>query len=140
MSTVYQLIEQQINQLKTFNALMHSELDAFKERKPDTLVAIAEQKLALLKAITAIDDAISDATDLANAKEDKAFMDKVVECDILLNEIKIQNNINETVVQTSLNNVGKLKHSLLSLKNADTMTYNKAGKTKTQTYGSGIKA
>mgnify|MGYP003962212015 CR=1 FL=1 len=140
MTDVLALLDLQIQQLDNLATLLSDELEAFTKRQPDTIVEIADKKVEQLNAITALDVQISELPNIAELKNEPTFKAKVLECDEHLAALKHQNSVNASVIETSLDNVAKLKHSILSLKNSDTMTYNKSGKTRTQSYGTGIKA
>jgi flagellar biosynthesis/type III secretory pathway chaperone len=140
MTDALTLLDLQIQQLDNLANLLSDELEAFTKRQPEAMVEIAEKKVEQLNAITALDVQLSELPNITDFKEDPAFKKKVSECDEHLAALKQQNTINASVIGTSLDNVAKLKQSILALKNADTMTYNKAGKTRTQTLGTGIKA
>lgn len=140
MQTEIDLLEQQHTQLNELSELLKSELDAFTQRDIDSIYDIAELKSNLLQKIQQVDQMISQAENLETLKQDADFKHQVEQLDIQLKEIKVQNSINERVIRASLNNVTRLKQSILSLKNSNAMTYDKKAQTQTQTLGKGIKA
>lgn len=135
-----QLLEAQQTQLDAFMQLLADELEAFKQRKSDVVYQIAVKKDELLNLIKQTDEQIANLDNLTELKQDPEFLDQTSQLEAALAKIKEQSTINERVIRTSLNNVLRLKQSILALKNADAMTYDKQGQAKTQTLGKGIKA
>ncbi|MCU4676442.1 flagellar protein FlgN [Catenovulum sp. 2E275] len=135
-----QLLATQESQLNTFLQLLADELEAFKQRKSDLVYQIAVQKDELLNKIKQTDEQIAQLDNLSELKQTPEFVEQVAKLEQDLEQVKAQSLINERVIRTSLNNVLRLKQSILSLKNADAMTYDKQGQAKTQTLGKGIKA
>lgn len=134
------LLAKQQSQLEQFIQLLNDELLAYKQRKSDEVYNIAVKKNELLTLIQQTDQQIAQLENLAELKTDEHFNQAVAKLDKLLTEIKEQSAVNERVIRTSLNNVMRLKQSILALKNADAMTYDKQGQAQTQTLGKGIKA
>lgn len=140
MTTAFKLLEKQIAQLDTLSVLLNDELEAFKQRKADDILSIAEKKIAVLSQISETDTQLSEVEGISELKQQDEFQATVAQIDDKLAELKSKNAVNERVIQMSLNNITQLKQSLLSLKNSDAMTYDKKGKAMTQTLGKGIKA
>jgi flagella synthesis protein FlgN len=140
MNQANKLLDQQAEQLTSLGDLLQAELDAYKQRNTDKILDTAEAKQALLIKIQALDQSIAQLENLDELKQNESFQARVDAINHQLKEIKVQSTINERVIRTSLNNVTRLKQSILSLKNADSMTYDKQGQAKTQTLGKGIKA
>jgi flagella synthesis protein FlgN len=140
MNQANELLDQQAEQLTSLGDLLQAELDAYKQRNTDKILDTAEAKQALLIKIQALDQSIAQLENLDELKQNESFQARVDAINHQLKEIKVQSTINERVIRTSLNNVTRLKQSILSLKNADSMTYDKQGQAKTQTLGKGIKA
>ncbi|KMT65493.1 flagellar export chaperone FlgN [Catenovulum maritimum] len=140
MNQANELLDQQAEQLTSLGDLLQAELDAYKQRNTDKILDTAEAKQALLIKIQALDQSIAQLENLDELKQSESFQASVDAINHQLKEIKVQSAINERVIRTSLNNVTRLKQSILSLKNADSMTYDKQGQAKTQTLGKGIKA
>lgn len=134
------LLQQQQDNLNQLMGLLDSELSAFKSRKADEVYQIAQSKNELINQIQQVDKSIAELADIDSLKTQDDFAAKVEQIEITLAEIKNKNSINERVIRTSLNNVQRLKQSILALKNSDAMTYDKQGQAKTQTLGKGIKA
>ncbi|AWB67962.1 flagellar protein FlgN [Saccharobesus litoralis] len=140
MTNAFEIVNQQMQQLEELSGLLSQELDAFTHRDPAKIIDIAESKVKTLTTITELDAQLSQLPNLSALKSEAKFSQLVEQCAVKLNELKTQNAVNERVIKTSLNNVTQLKQSLLSLKNANAMTYDKKGKAMTQTLGAGIKA
>ncbi|WAJ69433.1 flagellar export chaperone FlgN [Catenovulum adriaticum] len=140
MSQHEALLAKQQSQLEGFTQLLNDELVAYKQRKSDEVYNIAVNKNELLTQIQQTDQQISQLENLSELKKDEHFNQAVAKLDELLADIKTQSAINERVIRTSLNNVLRLKQSILALKNSDAMTYDKQGQAQTQTLGKGIKA
>lgn len=140
MQQVENLLTAQQVQLSTLSQLLTAELEAYKQRKPDMVYDIAIQKNEMLIKIQQTDQEIAALDNLAELKLNNDFNTLVKQLETQLTEIKQQNAINERVIRTSLNNVMRLKQSILALKNSDAMTYDKLGQAQTQTLGKGIKA
>lgn len=140
MSQHETLLAKQQSQLEGFTQLLNDELVAYKQRKSDEVYNIAVSKNELLTQIQQTDQQISELENLSELKKDEHFNQAVAKLDELLADIKTQSAINERVIRTSLNNVLRLKQSILALKNSDAMTYDKQGQAQTQTLGKGIKA
>ncbi|EWH09940.1 flagellar synthesis protein FlgN [Catenovulum agarivorans DS-2] len=135
-----ELLQQQQDNLNQLIILLEQELSAFKSRQADEVYQIAQSKNALIDQIQQTDKSISELADLEQLKAQDDFAAKVEQIENTLAEVKNKNAINERVIRTSLNNVQRLKQSILALKNADAMTYDKQGQAQTQTLGKGIKA
>ncbi|GEM_PF-3570695 len=140
MTQSNQLLAEQETQLHAFMQLLSDELVAYKARKSDLVYQIAVQKDELLSKIKQTDEQIANLENLAELKQQTEFSDKVAELEHSLEKIRIQSAVNERVIRTSLNNVLRLKQSILAMKNSDAMTYDKQGQAQTQTLGKGIKA
>ncbi|WP_232824617.1 flagellar export chaperone FlgN [Algibacillus agarilyticus] len=140
MKIALDVLTQQLKNLDKLTNLLAAELEAFTKRQPDNIITIAEQKIQLLNEITDIDIQLAALPDLEQIKKEPSIKQLITQCDEKLTALKTQNSVNERVIKTSLNNVSRLKQSLLSLKNADAMTYDKKGQAMTQTLGTGIKA
>lgn len=140
MSQHQTLLAQQQSQLEGFTQLLNDELQAYKDRKSDEVYNIAVKKDELLTQIQQTDQQIAQLDNLTELKKDEQFNQTVAKLDSLLADIKTQSTVNERVIRTSLNNVLRLKQSILALKNSDAMTYDKQGQAQTQTLGKGIKA
>lgn len=140
MKIALDVLTQQLKNLDKLTNLLAAELEAFTKRQPDNIITIAEQKIQLLNEITDIDIQLAALPDLEQIKKEPSIKQLITQCDEKLAALKTQNSVNERVIKTSLNNVSRLKQSLLSLKNADAMTYDKKGQAMTQTLGTGIKA
>lgn len=134
------LLQQQQDNLNQLKVLLDEELSAFKNRQADEVYQIAQSKNELIDQIQQTDKSIAELADLAELKTQDDFAGKVEQIENTLAQVKSKNAINERVIRTSLNNVQRLKQSILALKNADAMTYDKQGQAKTQTLGKGIKA
>jgi flagella synthesis protein FlgN len=140
MTNAVELIEQQIKQLDVLHQILIDELEAFKQRQPDVILSIAELKVECLSRVNEIDQTLAQLDDLTTIKQQPEIKALLNTCDEKLAFVKQQSAVNEHVIKTSLNNITQLKQSLLALKNADAMTYDKLGKAQTQTLGKGIKA
>lgn len=140
MSQHQTLLAQQQSQLEGFTQLLNDELQAYKDRKSDEVYNIAVKKDELLTQIQQTDQQIAQLDNLTELKKDEQFNQSVAKLGSLLADIKTQSAVNERVIRTSLNNVLRLKQSILALKNSDAMTYDKQGQAQTQTLGKGIKA
>lgn len=134
------LLTLQRDNLNHLMSLLAEELDAFKNRDPDLVEKIAQNKLTSLQNIEATDKKIALLPDLNRLKEDPDFSLGIEYIQQLLSQVKAQNQVNERVIRTSLGNLQRLKQGILALKNQDAMTYDKLGQAQSQMLGKGIKA
>lgn len=134
------LLDVQQEQLTLLLSLLTTELTAISQRNVEALEQCVQQKQTLLDAITQLDKNISLHPNLAVEKHTVAFIDKVDVIDVILQQCKIQNDINQQSLEKSQLVLERFKAEILGQRGKSGLTYTAKGKPAIDAIGKGIKA
>ena len=135
------LIQQQ-RQLEKLKDLLEFELHLISSREPETLLALLQEKEALLKQIETSDQDIAPLYNQAN--QDNSLTDEInacfEHCKTVVEECKYLTQINAKSVEQGQLKISHLRNLMVELRARESMTYDKTGKPKGGSSGKGISA
>ncbi len=138
-SNLTQAINKQVEQLSTLAVMLEKELQLISSRDAETLMRLLEEKASLLEAIQSLDAhverMISDGHHLSD--EDDALMQKAK---ALLEDCKYRTQINQKAVEQGQLRLTHLRNLMMEVRAKESLTYDKKGKPKGGTLGSGVSA
>lgn len=128
VASVNQLLEDMAESLDRLALLQQRELNAIVEREHADVPAITSEKEHALAEVARLDSMLSEHPEKDLLTEDADLADAVESIKNTLTNIQHQNQVNERVVQSTLNSIDQLKQSILQSARKDTLTYNSKGK------------
>lgn len=128
VASVNQLLDDMAESLDRLALLQQRELNAIVEREHADVPAITSEKEKALAEVTRLDTMLSEHPDKDTLKEDAQLSAAVESIKQTLANIQHQNQVNERVVQSTLNSIDQLKQSILQSARKDSLTYNSKGK------------
>jgi flagella synthesis protein FlgN len=140
LTPIHSLLSTQQQQLQLLLSLLHAELSAISARDVEQLEQGCAAKLELLEQIQQTDQAIACLPQLAELKNQDWFRQSVVELDTMLNECKLQNEVNRVTLEQSQLVIQRFKHELLQNRGKSGLTYTAKGKPAVDHMGKGFKA
>lgn len=139
MSNLEQALSKQVEQLSTLALLLEKELQLISSREAESLMRLLDEKSVLLEAIQTLD---GQAEQLINAaqemtEKEEALLDKAKS---LLDDCKYRTQINQKAVEQGQLRLTHLRNLMMELRAKESLTYDKKGKPKGGTLGSGVSA
>ena len=128
VASVNQLLDDMAESLDRLALLQQRELNAIVEREHADVPAITSEKEKALAEVTRLDTMLSEHPDKDTLKEDAQLSAAVESIKQTLANVQHQNQVNERVVQSTLNSIDQLKQSILQSSRKDSLTYNSKGK------------
>lgn len=128
VASVNQLLDDMAESLDRLALLQQRELNAIVEREHADVPAITSEKEKALAEVTRLDTMLSEHPDKDTLKEDAQLSAAVESIKQTLANVQHQNQVNERVVQSTLNSIDQLKQSILQSARKDSLTYNSKGK------------
>mgnify|MGYP006409235851 FL=1 len=128
VASVNQLLDDMAESLDRLALLQQRELNAIVEREHADVPAITSEKEKALAEVTRLDTLLSEHPDTDTLKEDAHLAAAVESIKQTLANVQHQNQVNERVVQSTLNSIDQLKQSILQSARKDSLTYNSKGK------------
>lgn len=138
---LHNALEQQVLNLENLALMLENELQHISSRNAELLMALLNDKSALLEDIqtldekitplhrSAIEDGIDESTELLVAK-----------AQTLLDECKYRTQINQKAVEQGQLRLNHLRNLMMEVRAKESLTYDKSGKPKGGQLGSGVKA
>jgi flagella synthesis protein FlgN len=139
MSDLEQALSKQVEQLSTLVLLLEKELQLISSREAEPLMRLLDEKSVLLEAIQTLDGQVEqliNAVQEMTEKED-ALLEKAKS---LLDDCKYRTQVNQKAVEQGQLRLTHLRNLMMELRAKESLTYDKKGKPKGGTLGSGVSA
>nr|WP_216600870.1 MULTISPECIES: flagellar export chaperone FlgN [unclassified Alteromonas] len=134
-----QALIKQVEQLSSLAVLLEKELQLISSRDAESLMNLLDEKTALLTSIQALDGSIertiSDQGSMS--EEDEALMTNAKK---LLDDCKYRTQVNQKAVEQGQLRLTHLRNLMMEVRAKESLTYDKKGKPKGGTLGSGVSA
>lgn len=138
-SQLTQALIKQVEQLSSLAVLLEKELQLISSRDAESLMNLLDEKTALLTSIQALDGSIertiSDQGSMS--EEDEALMENAKK---LLDDCKYRTQVNQKAVEQGQLRLTHLRNLMMEVRAKESLTYDKKGKPKGGTLGSGVSA
>ena len=138
-SQLTQALIKQVEQLSSLALLLEKELQLISSRDAESLMNLLDEKTALLTSIQVLDGSIertiSDQGSMS--EEDEALM---VNAKQLLDDCKYRTQVNQKAVEQGQLRLTHLRNLMMEVRAKESLTYDKKGKPKGGTLGSGVSA
>ena len=138
-SLLTQALIKQVEQLSSLAVLLEKELQLISSRDAESLMNLLDEKTALLTSIQALDGSIertiSDQGSMS--EEDEALMENAKK---LLDDCKYRTQVNQKAVEQGQLRLTHLRNLMMEVRAKESLTYDKKGKPKGGTLGSGVSA
>ena len=138
-SQLTQALIKQVEQLSSLAVLLEKELQLISSRDAESLMNLLDEKTALLTSIQALDGSIertiSDQGSMS--EEDEALMTNAKK---LLDDCKYRTQVNQKAVEQGQLRLTHLRNLMMEVRAKESPTYDKKGKPKGGTLGSGVSA
>jgi len=128
LAPVNEILQDMADSLENLALLQQRELNAIVERQHADVNAIADAKEKTLIYISELDQQLAQHPDNEQLKDDPDLAEAVAAIKTTLSDVQHQSQVNERVVQSTLNSIEQLKQSILQSARKDTLTYNSKGK------------
>ena len=138
-SQLTQALIKQVEQLSSLAVLLEKELQLISSRDAESLMNLLDEKTALLTSIQALDGSIertiSDQGSMS--EEDEALMTNAKK---LPDDCKYRTQVNQKAVEQGQLRLTHLRNLMMEVRAKESLTYDKKGKPKGGTLGSGVSA
>lgn len=138
-TSVSELLNRQVEHLSTLVVVLEKELQLISSREAEPLMKLLEDKTQLLESIQRTDVDIEKAMSAQGnmPAEDEALLDKAKS---LLDDCKYRTQINQKAVEQGQLRLTHLRNLMMEVRAKESLTYDKKGKPKGGTLGSGVSA
>jgi flagella synthesis protein FlgN len=138
-SSVSELLKRQVEHLSTLAAVLEKELQLISSREAEPLMKLLDDKSQLLEVIQKTDVEIEKAISAQGGMqaEDDALMEQAKS---LLEDCKYRTQINQKAVEQGQLRLTHLRNLMMEVRAKESLTYDKKGKPKGGTLGSGVSA
>tara|TARA_Y100000994_G_scaffold161224_1_gene132465 strand:- start:2493 stop:2924 length:432 start_codon:yes stop_codon:yes gene_type:complete len=139
VSQLTQALTKQVEQLSTLAVLLEKELQLISSRDAESLMNLLDEKTALLTSIQALDGSIERTINSQDSlsEEDEALM---TDAKKLLDDCKYRTQVNLKAVEQGQLRLTHLRNLMMEVRAKESLTYDKKGKPKGGTLGSGVSA
>lgn len=139
VSQLTQALTKQVEQLSTLAVLLEKELQLISSRDAESLMNLLDEKTALLTSIQALDGSIERTINSQDSlpEEDEALM---TDAKKLLDDCKYRTQVNQKAVEQGQLRLTHLRNLMMEVRAKESLTYDKKGKPKGGTLGSGVSA
>lgn len=139
VSQLTQALTKQVEQLSTLAVLLEKELQLISSRDAESLMNLLDEKTALLTSIQALDGNIERTINSQDSlsEEDEALM---TDAKKLLDDCKYRTQVNQKAVEQGQLRLTHLRNLMMEVRAKESLTYDKKGKPKGGTLGSGVSA
>lgn len=139
VSQLTKALTKQVEQLSTLAVLLEKELQLISSRDAESLMNLLDEKTALLTSIQALDGSIERTINSQNSlsEEDEALM---TDAKKLLDDCKYRTQVNQKAVEQGQLRLTHLRNLMMEVRAKESLTYDKKGKPKGGTLGSGVSA
>ncbi|NDW20620.1 flagellar export chaperone FlgN [Alteromonas hispanica] len=133
------ILQNQVDKLTALSALLERELQLISSREAESLMALLDEKAQLLEDIQKIDAAAEALIDQGQtySEEDEVLTEKAK---ALLDDCKYRTQVNQKAVEQGQLRLTHLRNLMMELRAKESLTYDKKGKPKGGTLGSGVSA
>ena len=138
-SPLSQAIAKQVEQLSTLVALLEKELQLISSRDAESLMKVLDEKTQLLTSIQTLDSDI-ERTLAGSASLSQYDEDLMEQAKRLLDDCKYRTQVNQKAVEQGQLRLTHLRNLMMEVRAKESLTYDKKGKPKGGTLGSGISA
>lgn len=138
-SSVSELLKRQVEHLSTLAAVLEKELQLISSREAEPLMKLLDDKTQLLEVIQKTDVEIEKAISAQGSMqaEDDALMEQAKS---LLEDCKYRTQVNQKAVEQGQLRLTHLRNLMMEVRAKESLTYDKKGKPKGGTLGSGVSA
>ena len=139
MSNLEQALSKQVEQLSTLVLLLEKELQLISSREAESLMRLLDEKSVLLEAIQTLDGQVEQLINAVQemTEKEEALLEKAKS---LLDDCKYRTQINQKAVEQGQLRLTHLRNLMMELRAKESLTYDKKGKPKGGTLGSGVSA
>lgn len=139
VSQLTQALTKQVEQLSTLAALLEKELQLISSRDAESLMNLLDEKTALLTSIQTLDGSIERTINSQDSlsEENEALM---TDAKKLLDDCKYRTQVNQKAVEQGQLRLTHLRNLMMEVRAKESLTYDKKGKPKGGTLGSGVSA
>lgn len=138
-SPLSQAIAKQVEQLSTLVALLEKELQLISSRDAESLMKVLDEKTQLLTSIQTLDSDI-ERTLAGSASLSQYDEDLMEQARRLLDDCKYRTQVNQKAVEQGQLRLTHLRNLMMEVRAKESLTYDKKGKPKGGTLGSGVSA
>lgn len=133
------VLNDQVEKLTALSGLLERELHLISSRDAEALMALLDDKTKLLEEIQTLDATAESmfANGQSYSKEDDALTEKAK---ILLDDCKYRTQVNQKAVEQGQLRLSHLRNLMMEVRAKESLTYDKKGKPKGGTLGSGVSA
>lgn len=133
------ILQNQVDKLTALSALLERELQLISSRDAESLMALLDEKAQLLEDIQKIDAAAEALVEQGQkySEEDDVLTEKAK---ALLDDCKYRTQVNQKAVEQGQLRLTHLRNLMMELRAKESLTYDKKGKPKGGTLGSGVSA
>jgi len=128
LAPVNEILQDMADSLENLALLQQRELNAIVERQHADVNALTDAKEKELVHISELDQQLAQHPDNDQLKDDPDLAEAVAAIEATLSDIQHQSQVNQRVVQSTLNSIDQLKQTILQSARKDTLTYNSKGK------------
>ncbi|KPD20462.1 flagellar export chaperone FlgN [Idiomarina abyssalis] len=128
LAPVNELLQEMADSLDTLALLQQRELNAIVDRQHADVNAITEAKEKALARVNQLDQQLAEHPDKEQLKDDPDLAQAVAAIKSTLSNVQHQSQVNEQVVQSTLNSIDQLKQTILQSARKDSLTYDSKGK------------
>lgn len=138
-SQLTQALSRQVDHMTSLAGLLEKELQLISSRDAESLMNLLDDKTALLTSIQALDANIEHIIDNNDSlsEEDEALM---ADAKKLLEDCKYRTQVNQKAVEQGQLRLTHLRNLMMEVRAKESLTYDKKGKPKGGTLGSGVSA
>ena len=138
-SPLSQAIAKQVEQLSTLVALLEKELQLISSRDAESLMKVLDEKTQLLTSTQTLDSDI-ERTLAGSASLSQYDEDLMEQAKRLLDDCKYRTQVNQKAVEQGQLRLTHLRNLMMEVRAKESLTYDKKGKPKGGTLGSGVSA
>ncbi len=138
-SPLSQAIAKQVEQLSTLVTLLEKELQLISSRDAESLMKVLDEKTQLLTSIQTLDSDI-ERTLAGSASLSQYDEDLMEQAKRLLDDCKYRTQVNQKAVEQGQLRLTHLRNLMMEVRAKESLTYDKKGKPKGGTLGSGVSA
>lgn len=133
------VLKEQVDKLTALSRLLERELHLISSRDAEALMTLLDDKTQLLEEIQALDDSAESmfVNGQSYSEEDDALTDKAK---TLLDDCKYRTQVNQKAVEQGQLRLTHLRNLMMEVRAKESLTYDKKGKPKGGTLGSGVSA
>lgn len=139
VSELTQALSRQVEQMSSLAVLLEKELQLISSRDAESLMKLLDEKTSLLTSIQNLDASIEGSIDSHESlsEEDEALMANAKK---LLDDCKYRTQVNQKAVEQGQLRLTHLRNLMMEVRAKESLTYDKKGKPKGGSLGSGVSA